>query len=152
VAKRGKRRGRGEILDAGFWTGRWSSGEVAALLDSPPQRDYAGGAMNCVISDRLGEITDLCRKYTVLRLDVFGSVLRPDFDHASSDVDLIAVFASAREPGYADRYLDFAQALENLLGRKVDVLTPGAIRNPRFAESIKAQAVTLYDAQKYQAA
>ena len=108
--------------------------------------------MNPVLADHAREIAELCTKYQVLRLEAFGSVVGADFDTASSDVDLIAVFASTREPGYADRYMDFAQALESLFGRKVDLLTPGAIRNQRFAESIKRQAVPIYDAQNYQAA
>ena len=108
--------------------------------------------MNSVLHDHTREIADLCGKYKVLRLEAFGSVVRPDFDPSSSDVDLLAVFSATREPGYADRYMDFAQSLEVLFGRKVDLLTPGSIRNLRFAKAIKQQAVTLYDARKHQAA
>ena len=108
--------------------------------------------MNAILSDHAREIAELCARYQVLRLEAFGSVVGADFDAASSDVDLIAVFATPREPGYADRYMDFAQALESLFGRKVDLLTPGAIRNQRFAETIKQQAIPIYDAQEYQAA
>ncbi len=94
----------------------------------------------------------LCRKFGILRLAAFGSALRRDFDPAASDIDLFAVFSSTREPGYADRYLDFAEALEALFGRRVDLLTPGALRNHRLAESIRRDAVTLYDATEHQAA
>jgi len=59
--------------------------------------------MNAVLTDHTREIANLCRKYEVLRLEAFGSVVRNDFDPTSSDVDLIAAFSSPRESGYADR-------------------------------------------------
>jgi len=104
------------------------------------------------LTDHSDEIAELCRKYRVQCLEAFGSAVRGNFNPLSSDVDLIAVFASTCEPGYADRYMDFAEALEALFGRKVDVLTPGSIRNPRFAQNIRKEAVTLYESQEHQAA
>ena len=97
-------------------------------------------------------IQALCRRFGILHLAAFGSALRSDFDPSTSDVDLFAVFSSTSEPGYANRYLDFAEALEALFGRRVDLLTPGGLRNRRLAESIRRDAVTLYDAKEHQAA
>jgi predicted nucleotidyltransferase len=108
--------------------------------------------MNALLTDHAREIADLCRKYQVLRLQAFGSVVRSDFDPSSSDVDLIAEFSSPRQSGYADRYMDFVQSLEALFGRNVDLLTPGAMHNPRFAETIKREAVPIYEAKEHQAA
>jgi len=108
--------------------------------------------MQPIILDHADEISGLCRKYGVLRLDVFGSAARSDFDPTSSDIDLIASFTRTSEPGYADRYLDFAESLEALFGRKVDLLTPGAIRNPRFAEAIKHESIPIYESKDDQAA
>jgi uncharacterized protein len=108
--------------------------------------------MQTDIINHTDKISGLCRKYGVVRLDVFGSAARNDFDPVSSDIDLIASFARTNEPGYADRYLDFAESLEALFGRKVDLLTPGAIRNPRFAETIKRESVLIYESKDDQAA
>ena len=108
--------------------------------------------MTTIVSEHLAGIAKLCGQYGVIRLDLFGSAATGDFDPARSDIDMIAVFSSTREPGYADRYLDFAETLERLLQRKVDLITPGSIRNPRFAESIRNQAVTIYEFKKHQAA
>ncbi len=104
------------------------------------------------ISEHLLELAELCKKYRVIRLKVFGSAVRRDFNPSSSDVDLVADFSSTREPGYADRYLDFAESLESLFGRKVDLLTTGSIRNPHFCKAIERDAVTLYESEKHQAA
>ncbi len=108
--------------------------------------------MHAHVINHADEIAGLCRKYGVVRLDVFGSAARGDFDPATSDIDLVASFARTNEPGYADRYLDFAESLEALFGRRVDLLTPGAIRNPRFAETIKRESVPIYESKGDQAA
>jgi predicted nucleotidyltransferase len=105
-----------------------------------------------LINNHAHEISELCRKFGVVRLELFGSAARGDFNPVSSDIDLIASFARRSEPGYADRYLDFAESLEALFGRKVDLLTPGAIRNPRFAETIKRESILIYESKSDQAA
>ncbi|MBI2857902.1 MAG: nucleotidyltransferase domain-containing protein [Chloroflexi bacterium] len=48
------------------------------------------------VADKLAE---LCRRYQVRRLEVFGSALRKDFDRERSDIDLLVDF----EPGSAHR-------------------------------------------------
>lgn len=108
--------------------------------------------MRDFINNHANEISKLCRKFGVVRLDLFGSAARGDFDPVASDIDLVASFARTSQPGYADRYLDFAESLEALFGRKVDLLTPGAIRNPRFAETIKRESVPIYESTGDQAA
>jgi predicted nucleotidyltransferase len=124
----------------------------APSLDDSTSRDHIKHTMNAILAKHTREIADLCRKYHVQRLEAFGSVTRVDFDPSTSDIDLIAVFSSTRKPGYADRYMDFIQSLETLLGRKVDLLTPNSIRNPRFAEAIKCDAVPIYESEESQAA
>ncbi|MES2438521.1 MAG: nucleotidyltransferase domain-containing protein [Verrucomicrobiota bacterium] len=108
--------------------------------------------MNALFSIHADEIARLCEKYGVLKLSAFGSSVREDFDPMTSDVDVIAVFGLTREPGYSDRYLNFALSLERLFGRKVDLLTPGSIRNPRFAATLDREAVPIYESEDHQAA
>ncbi|GAA5124042.1 nucleotidyltransferase domain-containing protein [Luteolibacter yonseiensis] len=108
--------------------------------------------MNALFSIHADEIARLCEKHGVLKLSAFGSSVREDFDPETSDVDVIAVFNSTREPGYADRYLDLALSLEQLFGRAVDLLTPGSIRNPHFASTLAQEAVSIYESQDHQAA
>jgi len=69
------------------------------------------------------EIAGLCRTYGVERLEAFGSAVTEEFDDEASDLDFVVRFAD-RSSGYADRYLDFAQALEELFGRDVDRTDP----------------------------
>jgi predicted nucleotidyltransferase len=83
-------------------------------------------------------IIALCRQYGVRRLDLFGSAATGAFDAATSDLDFIATFADTEKSGYARRYLAFAEALEALFNRPVDLLTEGSIRSPYFRQTVEA--------------
>lgn len=69
-----------------------------------------------------GVLAEFCRRNRILRLSLFGSVLkgeaRPD-----SDLDLLVVFEEGREPGLL-RLAGMERELTALLGRKVDLRTP----------------------------
>ena len=72
----------------------------------------------------------MCRRFDVLRLDVFGSAARgEDFDLATSDVDFLVEFAALEDD--LARFLDFKQALEALLARRVDLVDRKAIEESR---------------------
>ena len=76
----------------------------------------------------------LAAEYGVSRMGVFGSYAR-DNAHENSDVDLVVEFD--RPIGF--RFFDLARYLEELLGRKVDLLTPAGIQNirrPRVSQEI----------------
>ena len=89
-------------------------------------------------------IAELCRRYCVRRLEAFGSVTRSDFDSATSDVDLIVEFADAGPDGAADRYFDLHDALQAVLGRRVDLIVRGALQNPYFLEAVDRERLSLY--------
>ena len=82
-------------------------------------------------------VAALCQQYRVRKLRVFGSAATGAFVPATSDLDFVAEFAGTHSADYPDRYLDFAEALERLFQRRVDLLTERAIRNPYFLEGIK---------------
>mgnify|MGYP001298656483 CR=1 FL=1 len=90
-------------------------------------------------------LSELCRRYRVRQLRLFGSAATGTFVPATSDLDFIADFADTRAADYADRYLDFAEALERLFNRSVDVLTQRAIRNPYFRAEVERTAQVIYE-------
>ncbi len=98
-----------------------------------------------LIEHRLPEVAVLCRRFGVQRLDLFGSAATGQFDPESSDLDFIATFRNTRRPGYADRYLDFVEALEILFQRPVHVVTERSIRSPRFRQAVEAVRQKVYD-------
>lgn len=75
-------------------------------------------------------------KLGVKSLSLFGSVARGE-DHPDSDVDILVEFKGRAT---FDRYMDTKFYLEDLLGRKVDLVTPKAIK-PRMKPHIMQDLV-----------
>lgn len=90
--------------------------------------------MHSAIAAKRGQIATLCRAYAIRRLEVFGSAARGgDFDPDRSDVDFLVEFdPNSGKPPLAE-FFGFRDSLAILLGRRVDLVEPGAIRNPTFS-------------------
>jgi predicted nucleotidyltransferase len=93
------------------------------------------------------ELQALCRRFHVRRLDLFGSAAREDFDPARSDLDFLVEF-DRDAPGALsfDTYFGFKEGLEALFGRNVDLVEPGAVRNPYLKASIERSRVSVFAA------
>jgi uncharacterized protein len=102
--------------------------------------------MTRVLEGHRPELVELCRKYRVRRLDVFGSAARGDFNEHSSDVDLLVEFDDMPHADRADAYLGFLMAAEALLRRRVDLVELGAIRNPYLRRGIEESRELVYAA------
>jgi predicted nucleotidyltransferase len=87
-----------------------------------------------------GPIADFCRRNHVRRLSLFGSILRDDF-RPDSDVDVLVEFEPGRTPGFA--FFRMQEELSALLGRKVDLNTPGFL-SEHFRQEVLRQAEALY--------
>ncbi len=96
------------------------------------------------IEEKRSAVVNLCHRYGVRQLQLFGSAAKGKFVPATSDLDFVAAFANTQSPDYADRYFDFAEALEQLFQRPVDVVTPRAIRNPYFRAEVERTAEVIY--------
>lgn len=97
-----------------------------------------------LIEDNREAIVALCKTYGVRTLAVFGSAARGDFDPARSDVDFVLEFEDYG-PGVARRFIGFADALEALLQRRVDLLFESAVSDPGFLGEIESTQEPLYD-------
>ena len=80
-----------------------------------------------------------------VKLQLFGSAARGEFDPAHSDLDFIVQMKGRREPGYAARFCDFADALEVPYRRPVDLLTELMIRYPYFKAAIAQERTVLVE-------
>lgn len=89
------------------------------------------------------QINNLCTKYHVLRLYLFGSVLTDRFNE-NSDIDLLVDFDVVSQRDYADNFFDFKYSLEDLFKRKVDLLETKAIQNPYLKNSIDNTKLLIY--------
>jgi uncharacterized protein len=102
--------------------------------------------MHAAIARHRSSISSICKRYRVSRLDVFGSAARADdFNPASSDADFLVEFAPDAKTGL-DEYFGVKAALEQLLGRSVDLVEPAAVRNPYVLASIKRNRELIYAA------
>jgi len=93
--------------------------------------------------DRLRE---LCRRYHVAKLELFGSRSRGDA-RPESDVDLLVTFEEGYTPGWELGGL--LVDLTELFGRKVDLITRWTLDHEpseRFRRSVISQAEALYAA------
>ncbi|HEY3397202.1 MAG TPA: nucleotidyltransferase domain-containing protein [Armatimonadota bacterium] len=94
-------------------------------------------------------LEELCRRYGVARLEVFGSAAEGDFDPQRSDVDFIVEFAPGTELGaWLERYFALREDLAALIGRPVDLVMSHArsFENPYFAREAARTRRVLYAA------
>ena len=87
---------------------------------------------------------EFCRKWKIVELSLFGSVLRDDFGPAS-DVDLLVTFAPNAEWSLLD-HVAMEEEISEALGRKVDLVSRRAIE--RSENWIRRRAI-LESAQPY---
>jgi predicted nucleotidyltransferase len=84
------------------------------------------------------ELRELCYRFHVRRLDLFGSAARGDFDPERSDIDFLVEFDRRFPEALSLRtYFGLKETLEALFGRPVDLVEPGAVRNPYLKANIE---------------
>ena len=102
--------------------------------------------MVSMIEHKRVALVELCRRYRVEKLYLFGSAASDDFDTECSDLDFVVCFADRAPTGeYADRYLGFADDLERLFDRPVDLVTVQSIRNPYFRCEVESTRQLIYE-------
>jgi len=87
---------------------------------------------------------DIIKKYDIAEVSLFGSALREDFN-SSSDFDLLIVFNNSQDKSLLD-IVDLKNELEEVLGRKVDIVEKEALKNPYRKEQILQTAKVIYAA------
>lgn len=75
-----------------------------------------------------GRLDDLCKRYGVARLEVFGSFVRGDAE-VDSDLDIMVTFYPDAKTGL--EFVALQQEMEALFSRSVDLLTRSSVeRSP----------------------
>lgn len=99
------------------------------------------------IEQHRAAIADLCRRYHVRRLEVFGSAARgDDFDPERSDADFLVEFDPSADLPALEEFFGFRDSLTQVLGRTVDLVEAGAVQNPYVLESINRSKECVYAA------
>lgn len=91
------------------------------------------------------QLQELCKKFNVKELYLFGSATNNDFSE-ESDLDFIVKFDRSGFEGAFDQFIDFKQALEQMYGRPVDLYHLKKIRNPIFQHEVERSKDLLYAA------
>jgi len=99
-----------------------------------------------LLDQKQGELAELCRRYCVARLEVFGSAASGEFDPRTSDLDFLVEFHPESPMGPFHQYFDFLAELKLLFGREVDLVEASAMRNPYFIRAVNASRKLLYAA------
>ena len=103
--------------------------------------------MHRLIAENQAAISALCRRFGVSKLEVFGSAARgTDFDEITSDADFLVEYQRPTRLGPLEEYFGLREALADLLGREVDLLEPGAIKNPYLLDDINRVREIVYAA------
>lgn len=85
-------------------------------------------------------LAEFCRQHHIRRLAFFGSVLRDDFG-PESDIDVLVEFEPGHVPGLG--FFSMEEELGRILGRKVDLNTPGFL-SPHFRDEVLREAEVAY--------
>jgi predicted nucleotidyltransferase len=91
-------------------------------------------------------VGQLCRRYHVQRLDLFGSAATGQDRPGESDLDFLVEFEPVPPGAYADTFFGLLEDLVKLFGRPVDLVVASAIKNPYFRQSVDRTRVLLYAA------
>ena len=85
-------------------------------------------------------IADICRRYRIRELAIFGSVARGDM-RPDSDVDIMIELEPGTHPGL--KWFDLEDELEAVFGRKIDAMQKKLLK-PRVRVEAERDAVVLY--------
>jgi hypothetical protein len=98
------------------------------------------------VKQKARTIADLCRRYHVHRLELFGSAATGAFNPISSDLDFLVEFEDLAPGAYADAYFGLLEELQGIFRRKVDLVVARSVKNPYLLEMIRQSKALLYAA------
>jgi len=99
--------------------------------------------INHEIASKLDQIKEILIKNKVVKAYLFGSVLRDDFNN-ESDIDIIVnIDESLDISTYGNSYWNIQFGLEDMLRRKIDLVTECSIKNPYFKKEVDETKVEI---------
>ena len=102
--------------------------------------------MHSLIDQKRADISQICQRHQIRRLEVFGSAARAtDFDPATSDADFLVEFEPGAKRGL-ETYFALKADFEALLQRGVDLVEPATLRNPYLLAGVNSAREVVYAA------
>ncbi|MBI5427511.1 MAG: nucleotidyltransferase domain-containing protein [Nitrospinae bacterium] len=101
--------------------------------------------MITLVEEKLDAVRELCGKYRVRRLELFGSAVEGAFG-PESDLDFLVEFQPGTNLGpWLSLYQDLQSDLEGIFGRKVDLVMEKALKNPYFIRRVNRSRQLIYE-------
>jgi predicted nucleotidyltransferase len=101
-----------------------------------------------VVKNKLPEIIEACKELHVQSLYLFGSDARTNDYHDNSDLDFLFSFQLDNTgnllPPFYD-YFDLMFKLEEITGKKVDLVAEKKVKNKFFLEQVLQERIKLYE-------
>jgi hypothetical protein len=91
------------------------------------------------------QLAAFAKKWRIVELSLFGSVVKPEEFRDDSDVDVLVAFDPASRWS-AFRLVDMKDELEEIFGRRVDMIDRDALSNPYVRRSIFTDRQVVYAA------
>lgn len=102
--------------------------------------------MIALLDEKREELFELCRRYNVRTLELFGSAATGGFIPGKSDLDFLVEFDRSEETNALRQFFGFQDGLSALFQCKVDLVEPAAMRNPYFIRRVNESRTPVYAA------
>lgn len=89
-------------------------------------------------------VQELCRRFDVDRLELFGSAVSGEFDHGRSDLDFVVSFSPSSSERAFDNFFGLKDGLSGLFGRPIDLVTTSSLRNPFLRDAVAEGRFVIY--------
>ncbi|AZQ61561.1 MULTISPECIES: nucleotidyltransferase family protein [Flammeovirga] len=99
--------------------------------------------MNIINEIHSIRIQNLCEKYNVEKLFLFGSAVTGSLKK-DSDIDFLVRFKRGELSSYFENYMALKENLKLLFNRRIDLVEEQSLRNPIFINSINKQKELIY--------
>ena len=94
------------------------------------------------IESKRDKLEALCERHVAECLALFGSALRDDLDPDKSDLDFFVEFQPMTPHEHAASYFELLEDLEDLFGRRVDLVEIGTVRIPYLRREMEKRKQT----------
>ena len=98
------------------------------------------------IDKQHGQLRQLCRRFDVQRLELFGSAADGSYEAGRSDLDFLVQFLPMSAAEHYEAYFGLLEALEDLFHQRVDLVEARALRNPFVIRRVNETRTELYAA------
>jgi len=99
-----------------------------------------------LIEDKREELSRLCERCHVKRLEVFGSAMSDYFEPDRSDIDMVVELLPIPPARYTESYFGLMSDLKKKFETEIDLLEAAPINNPYFKQAIEQTKTVLYEA------